>query len=319
MRQQATAEESGVERNGHESKYENYTGWLLCADENRSEQLSKTTTRLKNIKFCQSLLDSHKEIDRMRSDELNPEDLYCSTKYCELLFNEASRLRVLDIPGFHSEKHFEGAINTAESNLSIVRNIVHIQVVAGVRFRRVLYFVMCPVERSDRVMQGEISQMVQYFGKSIFRRMVIIAIIASHISEDNDINREKKFPPKVLEKTKQKFQEALKREFDEKGLDSSGLPEPPIIAVAMTDTCEDILNAVTSAWIQEDSSLQLEFNPNSCIRCSMTIGTLKNDLKKPMACSANKSWSQPIPYSESTCHPRMVPKYSAVVLFSGAV
>ena len=290
-------------------KNKDMVAWVLCGDDTRKEQQTKAEHRIKNIGFARDIEKSHKEVHRLRI--LEP-DLYVSTNSCELLANDKSKVRVLDTPGFHGAQHFEGATNTIDSDLSIVRKIVRIQALLGMRFRRVLYFLpeKGPLARADRIIQGEISQMVRYFGKSIFRCMVLITTVSKTFSNKESMSREEKFPPEDLESTREAFQEALVREFRERNKDVSDLPEPPILFIAMTDTCDDILKAVTSARVADDTGLRLEFSPNVCIRCSLNIGEKPGDDEKPLVCAFDQTWSEAILYDDSTCHPLMLPKYT---------
>lgn len=311
--------ESSVDEHRSNLQYEDLTAWVLCADDIREEQQIKAERRLKNIVYARDLRKSHEEVHRLRTQD---QELYTSTSICELLANDTSKIRVLDIPGFHGAQHFEGATNTIDSNLGIVRKIVRIQALAGMRFRRVLYFLpdQGPLKRSDRIVQGEISQMVRYFGKSIFRCMVLVATISEDFSLSDEITREKKFKAERLESTRANFQQALVREFNERNQDVSDLPQPPVLFIAMTDTCEEILEAVTSAPVVDNTGLRLEFSPNVCIRCSINIGAKQDGERhddKPLVCAFDKTWSQAIPYDESTCHPLMLPKYTAKSIARG--
>ena len=302
------------------TQWENLTGWVLSTDQ---DEHANFLIRLKNIIFCRQTYEKepHINVDELRNADDLRESVYKSSRSCQLLTNENSRIQILDTPGFFSADFMEGATNTKDSNLAVVRHIVRIQALAGLRFQRVLYFLPTgPLKRADRVIQQEIQEMVKFFGVSIFKRMVLVGTAASHTSEDLSLSTEQKFPAKKLEQSRNLFCEALVREYQEKRKDTTRLPRPPIILITMTDTCEQILDKITSADIENDSNdgLKLEFNTNTCCRCGIETGVQEDDtLMAEYRGPGEAPWSNAIPYKQSLCHPYMHSTYTARSVFRG--
>ncbi|XP_064390328.1 uncharacterized protein LOC135338203 [Halichondria panicea] len=297
-------------------QYESLTGWVSSDD---VEEHNKTDTRLKNIVFCRAITDQpyHEQIDKLRKDK-DLAKVYESTKNSMLMTNDATMIQVLDTPGFYSPNRQGGATNEVDSNLAIVRRIVQIQTLAGLRIRRVLYFLPdCgPLTRSDRVLQGEISCMVKYFDKSIFSRMVLVGTVSVNFSK-MEMEDEKKFSKDDLDESRELFYTTLEREFKERKEDYTNLPKPPIIFIAMTDTCEEIFVKIATAPVQNNDSLTVQFRSNQCCRCPAEIKSDKDG--KEFACTRRISSGGDItvPYKESTCHPAMLPMYTARSVLTG--
>ena len=303
-------------------QYENVTGWIISNDPDEQENFN---TRIKNIIFCRQTseeIQPHANIDNLRNDKDLNDDVYKSSRSCQLLINEDSMIQILDAPGFFSPDFMEGTSNASDSNLAIVRHIVCIQALAGLRFKRILYFLPTPgpLKRADRTMQEEIQKMVKFFGVSIFKQMVLVGTAQKDITDATDIPRERKFKAERLEESREYFHEALVREFKEKGKNVARLPKPPIIFIAMTDTCEDILHMIISAKIDNDSDngFKLEFNANTCFRCGIETGmkedkTLIAEYRGPGAAP----WVDALPYEQTFCHPSMQSKYTTRSVFRG--
>ena len=302
------------------TQWENLTGWVLSTDQGEQANFE---IRIKNIVFCRQTYEKppHINIDELRNDDQLQESVYRSSRTCQLLTNEDSKIQILDTPGFFSADFMEGATNTKDSNLAIVRHIVRIQALAALRFQRVLYFLPTgPLKRADRVIQLEIQEMVKFFGVSIFKRMVLVGTAASHTSEDLSLSTEQKFPAKRLVQSRKFFYDALVREYQEKRKDTTGLPKPPIIFIAMTDTCEQILDKITSADIESDGNdgLKLEFNTNTCCRCGIETGVKEDDtLMAEYRAPGEVPWINAIPYNQSLCHPYMNSIYTPRSVFRG--
>ncbi len=307
---------------GHREKMqcENVTGWIISEDQKEQEYFD---IRIKNIVFSRQTnadKEPHNNVDELRNCEDYKDTVYRSSRSCQLLINEESKIQILDSPGFFSADLMEGASDTNESNLAVVRHIVRLQALAGLKFKRVLYFLPQPgpLKRADRAMQAEIQDMVKFFGVSIFKQMVLVATAAEGITEATDMSRERKFSTKCLKQSRYFFHEALVREFKEKKKDTAGLPTPPIIFITMTDTCEEILHMITSAEVDSNTGLQLEFNANTCCQCGIEIGTKEDDtLMAEYRGPGEAPWINALPYDETSCHPLMESKYTARSFFRG--
>ena len=137
--------------------------------------------------------------------------------------------------------------------------------------------------------------------------MVLVATVPSYISEDEDYPEHKKFPEKVVKATKAIFREALEEVFlstcNDDAPSDNDVPDPPLIFISLTDSCEKILEKVKGAY-DADVRLNLEFDPKTCAHCGVKIGMVKG---QRVTCHFQ---SNTIPYEESTCHPRFVAKYT---------
>ena len=98
--------------------------------------------------------------------------------------------------------------------------------------------------------------------------------------------------------------------------DITDLPTPPMIFVAMSDTCEEILHKVMPTPVKVDNGLQLRFQRKTCVRCAIEIGSKEEKLVCTYTCS-NTNEQTTVPYDDSTCHPRMVPKFTVESFFRG--
>ena len=78
-------------------KHGDMTMWLVSEREDETESVS---LRLKNLVFFRALKDPHKEINNSRETGMA---IYKATYQCELLSNESTKIRVLDVPGFFGE------------------------------------------------------------------------------------------------------------------------------------------------------------------------------------------------------------------------
>ena len=291
----------------------NLSAWVLS---DKEDELENTVTRLKNIVFCRDLEESHEQIDTLRKDKESQKSFYASSRSCELLINDDSNIRVLDTPGFFSPSLFEGASNEDASNLAIVRRIVYIQTVAGLRFNRILYFLPCgPLKRDEGTILKEVRCMVKFFDKSIFLSMVLVGTIPSNLSKKSHLTEEDKFPEDDLEESRECFYKTVKKAYEERNEDITDLPTPPMIFVAMTDTCEKILRKVVSAPVKVGSGLQLRFQRKTCTRCAIKIGYKEGEKLVCTYSSTNESTT--VPYEDSTCHPKIVPKITVRSFFRG--
>ena len=294
-------------------QHENLSAWVLSDD---PDDQANTDVRLKNIVFCRQIEESHQQIDKNREDDCYRK-VYGSSRTCQLLTNDDSNIHVLDTPGFFSPDLVGGAKTEEESNLAIIRQIVYIQTAAGLRFRRVLYFLQTgTLKRSDRVLQQEVRCIVKFFEKSIFTCMVLVGTVDDQFSQDSSKSNKQKFPPNKVEASRRFFHEAVMREYKEQKEDDSDIPVPPMIFIAMTDTCEEILQKVMSAPVENDQGLQVKFRSRICTRCCAEIGHVEGE---NFVCTYRDSTGQlnTVPYNESTCHPQLLPKVTAKAFFRG--
>ena len=101
----------------------------------------KKEVYLKELAECRSSDNPHEEVDRMYTYASE------STKICQLISNETTKIRILDTPGFFrdsdggSEASLEEITRgAAASVLATMRNVLRIQAMMQVQFRRIIYF-----------------------------------------------------------------------------------------------------------------------------------------------------------------------------------
>lgn len=289
----------------------------------KKDEVERVSLRLKNLVFYRSLENPHDHVNESRSN-----GTYGSTEQCELLSNDSTNIRVLDVPGFYGSDACpteirnarDGAAATTENDLSIMRKILHIKMAKNFKFHRIVYFLpeKGALERDNQVLQTEIRIMENYFSRSIFQSMVVVATYPASVyklfSRKNDL-----FPPEDMAKTRLYFQRAMQRVFK-----TDDAPQPPIIFISMFDTCEDIYYKIRHSQVAKEG-VDLEFNPSTCARCSIKIGTLREDETNVehkddlLATCTHSDWASAIPYEDSTCHPMLIPKYSTLQKIAGEI
>lgn len=294
--------------------------WHLSDKEDEIERVSK---RLKNLVFYRSLEKPHDEVNASRDDP----ETYGSTEECELLSNDSTKIRVLDVPGFYGSEACpnttmnvrDRAVATTNNDLSIMRKILHIKMAKQFKFNRIVYFLpeKGALKRDNQILQTEIGIMEYYFGRSIFESMVVVATYPAEtyqfFKKSADL-----FPEKENERTRHFFQLAMERVFGREDV-----PQPPIIFISQFDTCEDIFHKIKHSKVSREG-VELQFNPFTCARCNIRIGKLKDDKdgddqKDVLATCTYNDWASAIPYEDSTCHPMMIPKYSRLQKIVGEI
>ena len=274
------------------------TMWRIADVE---DEVERVTVRLKNLVMFRSLDSTHKEINSLYRRAKKP------TVGPQVISNETTRVRVLDVPGFIG------------SGLLIMRNVLKIQSTIRMNFRRIVYFIpeRGPLERPHGVLQMELEQMMHYFGKSIFECMVLVATVSPSIYQF--------LPENVLPftneneaTTRRMFEEALTRVLP----NDEHLPDgkPPIVFISMHDTCETILTKIKEAPVIRDE-LKLAFDHRTCVKCGLKAKILKykNDREKRVACYAGEDPTVGVAYEESHCHPLIVSKYWKISKILGGI
>ena len=276
-------------------KYTDITIWLTESYKGDFE------THLKFLVNCRTKDKPHEQVNKTRSAS---SDVFKPTKGCEVLSNETSKIRVMDVPGF-----FDGPASPTDQldhdNLDIMRKIVRIQTSLAMKFKRILYFlpVRGPLERISANLKLELKLMAHFFGTTIIKTMVLVATVQSTLSKMPKLSDEEKFTQKDIDMTKKFFRQALEEVFI--ATTEWPLPDPPLIFISLTNTCEEILDKVKKAGVEEEG-LHLQIDPNTCAVCGVKIGMVKG---KRVTCFFGEDF---IPYEESTCHPYLIPKYSRI-------
>ena len=292
----------------YEFQYENLRATVISEPRWEAEEKKNTEKRLENIVHSRKSKEkAHIKINKLRAQ--NEGDKSSSKSY-QLLENCETKIRVLDPPGFYGHELSEGSTSTWNSNFKIVRQIVRFQAIKGLNFCRILYFLPQngPLKRSDQALQEEIQKLAKYFGRSIFKHLVLIGTMPQHISENPELTLERKFPQDLLEQSRVCFHETLVREFEQRKEDTTEIPSPPIIFIAMTDTCEEILEKVMNAPVDTDDTLQLRFNSNTCSKCGIETGINSDNV---MVCEYREPgqipWAKAAASEETHCHPDIIP------------
>ena len=287
--------------------------WLISDAEG---EIDRVTKRLKNLVMFRSLENPHEEVNTF----YNSLDDKTTTK-SQLVSNETSKVRVLDVPGFFGEnsgsspgKDSEEKVKT--KGLAIMREVLRIQAMMRMNFRRIVYFIpeRGPLERPHQILKIELELMVHYFGKAIFDCMVLVATVNPDIYQF--------LPPDVVPfsddaemKTRKKFQETLSRVLPP----GEQLPDgkPPIIFISMNDSCEDIYWKINHAPVIVNE-VRLAFDYSTCARCGIKTKSVEGNQIK-IACYAGEDPSTSVAYDESLCHPMIIPKYWEITKIVGGI
>ena len=288
--------------------------WLIA---DKDFDLERVSTRLKNLTFFKSLKEPHRELNNAQEAGMH---VYKSTQQPELLSNELTRIRVLDVPGFFGRDPSsddanleERMANIQKSDLATMRKVLRIKTAHNFKFNRIVYFLpeRGSLKRTSQHLITEIAIMEKYFGSSIFDSMVAVATfppdVYQHIPDDN----RNLFKNPQCEETEEHLQEALRDAF------KSDPPKPPIVFISLFDTCEVILEKIRMAEVKQDH-VDLVFSNSICARCSIMI------IQEGKAGSQVLSGKYPnqlgeVPLEETKCHPLIVPKYSKVKRVLGGI
>ena len=288
--------------------------WLLS---NADGELDRVRNRLKNLVMFRSLENPHAQVNGLYKGSENP------TTGCQVISNDTTKIRVLDVPGFFGDDIGGVAGQTlgervTASGLRIMREILRIQAVLRMNIRRIIYFIpqRGALEKSHKILMMELQQMVHYFGMSIFDCMVLAATVSPDVY---DFIQENIIPFKTEseEKTRKHFQEALCQLSP-----GNRLPEgkPPLVFISLNDTCEAILENIQEAPVIREE-LRLEFDHRTCIYCGLKAKLLpgENDEAKKVACYADEDPTTCILYEESKCHPWIKSKHWQITKIVGGI
>lgn len=265
---------------------------------------------LKYLNYCRKSSNPHLEINEVR--RISPAQLLADS--ARLLSNETSKIRILDVPGFLDDVSLADNLN--EINLGIMQTIIRIQVALAMKFKRVLYLLPCrgPLERASAILRLELQWMAHFFNSSIFKSMIIVATLPSTISEMN-IPDDMKFSPQDGELTKNIFKRMLKEMLSVSPIPDESFPDPPLIFISQTHTCEEILEKIQNASVAE-KELTLQTNKMLCCHCGMKAGEVKG---QRVVCYFGEDMMDSIPYEESTCHPEVIPMYTRAEKIVGSI
>ncbi len=243
------------------------------------------------------------------------------TKDCVLLSNENTRIRVLDVPGFHtslSSQQVAAQQVANQDNLGIMRQILRIQAEKQLHFHRILYFLPCRgvCERADCNFQEELMVMYHYFGRVIFDSMIVIvterpskSILGAVSDEEIEQNRV------VFNRA---FQLALAAP-DQNPDDVQDIPEPQIIYLSLEECNSDVLRRLQQTIVSKIDGLQLHLQENTCARCSLKFGVHRTATVVEPVVLIREDDGRLLSYDQSQCHPLIIPKYSSLKRFVGGM
>lgn len=296
------------------------TMWLVS---DKDFDFDKVNVRLKNLVFFRSLKNPHQEVNTARQANMH---IYESTNHCELLSNETTKIRILDVPGFFGRDAASPsgidlkarALATNSKDLGMMRKVLHIKQAHNLKFSRIVYFLpdKGSLKRTSQNLIQEVGIMEHYFGRAIFNSMVVAATLSSDAYEHIPDDGKKLFSERQFQETRDRLQEAIRQFFPD-----DDLPKPPIIFISLFDTCESILHQIQSAKVKE-TTIQLELRKSVCARCGvMIVEEGKNEVEtepKAAICTYSNQLGS-IAHNESTCHPLMILKYSKLSKFFGGI
>lgn len=282
---------------------------------------------------------------RAVGEDAEPNEEYDSpdsvTTHCELLANETTKVRVLDVPGFDASTSYRiplpgrqrvrsaaastqenpleaKAANQQQENFTIMRQILRIQVSKRLAFQRILYFLPCrgPPERADANLQNELSLMHYYFGDAIFDIMIMVATVYS------DFSRRDAYSQSAMAKTKRSVKRALQLVLREGEGGASGVdpvPDVPIIYISLEETGKEIYDKLCATRVIRLSrdGFRLRFNENFCARCATHYGLIKSE--RIVCFEEVNGRRKEVPYDESKCHSKIIPKYSRLKKILGGI
>ncbi len=188
------------------------------------------------------------------------------TTQCELLSNEYTNVRVLDVPGFSEssglQREFGQPLTVYEVNLQIFCWIVRVQEAMELKVRRLVYFlpVRGVLEKAGGTVQ-ELKLMHHFFGEAVFNNMVVVAT-------NHPMPRHQQFglDESDVDETREVFHDALKL-----AVNSKTIRCPPIVYISLNDSGPEILDKLQMAPVLKDEVLPLNCTDDVCAQCTIKI------------------------------------------------
>ncbi len=247
------------------------------------------------------------------------------TKDCVLLSNEKTKIRVLDVPGFHTSSPSltaaEAERTAKQENLRIMRHILRIQSIKRLQFRRVLYFL--PFRsgdsgiKADSNLQEELRIMHHYFGRRIFDSMIAIATCPSQWSKLGAFtSMNETAARRVLNRAFQHVFGVLKN-MNSDDILIADVPQPPILYFSVEDSSTDMFRLLQETRVTQVHGLELRLDENTCARCSLKFGVYHMETEATPLVAIDDG--QRSAYDQSKCHPLIKPKYSQVQKVFGGI
>lgn len=276
-------------------------------DSESTVHVKQWTSNQNGLLLNQSISDEHPYLQF----EEGGKSMESTTKICHLLSNELHKVRVLDVPGF-ADSAMASKLGVYKANLALFRSILRIQYDQKMPFDRVAYFlpIRGPLEKADGNLQEEIKVMHHFCGPAIFERMVLVAT-----------NHCRKQAGGFTDEDKSDTREAFKCAFELAIgcscpiLDING---PPVVYISIADESATVLDKLRNAEVKDPTGFYCEFVDSVCARCAVIIRFTSSGKEVGIPTSKDKAADYK-DYSESKCHPILLPRYSQLVKIVGGV
>lgn len=273
------------------------------------DKTDKSKIRLfgcENAPLTKTATDNKKRFVQANDPEAMPsyDQTSSVTTECKLLANDDTNIRVLDVPGFGALQRAMGQyLSVYDGSLQIIRWVVRQQFQSQLKIRRIVYFLphRGPLEKADGPMLEELEVLYHFFGKEVFDCMVAAATVAKRYQRYG-------YDKDDIENAKAVLIMALKS-----AIPNEDIACPPIVYIGIDDSPSECLSKIKGALILKESILPLEFQEDTCARCTVKIRRSKENVKVSVIHADGTT----IPYAESKCHPRFVQKYSGTKKFFG--
>lgn len=238
-----------------------------------------------------------------------------ATKGCAVITNKATGFRVMDTRGFAPS---DVDTNAYLANLQIIREVVEVSDELGLKYHKVLYFmperdIPC---RADAYLQEELAVLWHFFGKAIFKNMVIVVTVSSRYRTQNTSFIDE-FGEGAKHKVETIFSQALKNAIHSR--EAASLPPcPSIVFISHTASNRVVADIVRDAEVREPNGINLEFQSTTCCKCASVIYFRKRKDTETPAGVEEEVGIIKLP-EESHCHPVLIPKHSKLVRITGTV
>ena len=169
---------------------------------------------------------------------------FVDAKKCELRYNEITKIRVVDVPGFSGSQ-----LGTLKSNTQIIQSLGSVLDEFQLHVRRIVYFIPSrgPYEKADGAAQEELKLLCHYFGEEVFDCMVVAAT-----NPPKEAYQKLGFDYEDLELTKRAFHVALKSAVNNKNIAC-----PPVVYIAYKDSPEQTLKKIRDAPVRNETTVPL--------------------------------------------------------------
>ena len=208
--------------------------------------------------------------------------LNLSAESAELLSNEDTKVRVLDVPGLSDPDTQQKA--TVQRNQEIIQWIGRVLTDDfELKVKRIVYFLPTrgPLEKADGTMQEELKILNHYFGKEVFDCVVVAAT-----NSPKEKYQQVGFDDDDLEKTKRAFHITLKTAIDDEDIAC-----PPVVYIGLNDSPKEALSKIQEALVLKENIVPLRIKDD--------VGPLYSEM-----------------YHH---HPSFVQKYSGTEKFRGGI